>query len=129
LRTAHSITKARNKIPINLINKHVKLRDDDKVVPIREAEYKINLVTIVYKLAFTNYLVYLTVIAQLSFNFVTSVIFIEFLKTIYLAIDSMLPLASNTIRSYIIEMYNEYKAIKAAKLQAVQGIIHFSFNL
>jgi len=26
-------------------------------------------------------------------------------------------------------MYNEYKAIKAAELQAVQGMIHFSFDL
>jgi ABC-type enterochelin transport system permease subunit len=111
------------------MDKHVKPRDNDKAVPVQEAEYKINLVTTVHKPAFTNHLVYLTVITQLSFNFVTSVIFIEFLKTIYPAIDSILPLAGNTIRSYIIEMYNEYKAIKAAELQAVQGMIHFSFDL
>jgi hypothetical protein len=63
LRTAHGITKTGNKIPINPMDKHVKPRDDDKAIPVREAKYTINLVTTVHKTPFTNALIYLTVIA------------------------------------------------------------------
>ena len=111
------------------MDRHVKPRDDDRAVPVREAEYTINLVTTVKQTPVTNALIYLTVIAQLSFNFVSSIIFIEFLKTIYPAIEKILPSAGNTVRKHIIEMYNDYKATKAAEVQAVQGMIHFSFDL
>ena len=115
------------------MDKHVKPRDDNQAVPVQDREittpYATNLVTNVHRIAFTKALIYLVVLAQLSFNFVTGLVFLEFLKVIYPKVDSVLPTAGNTIRSYIIEAYNEHKAKKKAELQVVKGMIHFSFDL
>ena len=111
------------------MDKHLKPRSDAKAVPVREAEYSVNLKTTVHKAPFTEALIYFTVLCQLSFNLVTSIIFTEFLKTMYPTVEKVLPQAANTIRQYILTMFNEYKKAKAAELQAVKGMIHFSFDL
>ena len=78
---------------------------------------------------FTEALVYVAVLCQLSFSLITSTIFIEFLKQLYPAIEKILLLASNIACKYIINIYNARKLKKQQELARVKGIIHFSFNL
>ncbi len=129
LKLAHGISQHGNKVPINPMDKHIKPRDDNRAVLIRESDYTINLVTTVHKDPITEALVYFAVLYQLSFSLVTGTLFIEFLKTLYPTIEKILLSASDTIRKYIIEMYTARKQQKLAQLARVQGIIHFSFDL
>jgi len=78
---------------------------------------------------FTEALVYVAVLCQLSFSLITSTIFIEFLKQLYPAIEKILLSASNIARKYIIDMYNARKLEKQQELVRVKGMIYFSFNL
>jgi len=78
---------------------------------------------------FTEALVYVAVLCQLSFSLVISTIFIEFLKQLYPAIEKILLLASNIACKYIINIYNARKLKKQQELARVKSIIHFSFNL
>ena len=78
---------------------------------------------------FTEALVYVAVLCQLSFSLVISTIFIEFLKQLYPAIEKILLSASNIARKYIIDMYNARKLEKQQELVRVKGMIYFSFNL
>jgi hypothetical protein len=112
LKGTHGITRHGNKIPINPMDKHIQPKEDASSVPIQEGDYTINLVTTVHRNPFTEALVYFAVICQLSFSLITSMIFIEFLKQLYPAIDKILPSASNIIRKYIIEMYMARKQEK-----------------
>jgi hypothetical protein len=129
LRVVHGITQHGNKAPINPMDKHVKPKEGNEAVSIRESDYTINLVTAVHRNPFTEALVHFAVICQLSLSLITSTIFIEFLKKLYPAIEKILPTASNTIRKYIIEMYMARKKEKLEELAKVKGMIHFSFDL
>jgi len=83
----------------------------------------------VHRNPFTEALVYVAVLCQLSFSLITSTIFIEFLKQLYPAIEKILLSASNIARKYIIDMYNARKLEKQQELVRVKGMIYFSFNL
>jgi len=61
---------------------------------------------------FTEALVYVAILCQLSFSLVISTIFIEFLKQLYPAIEKIFLLAFNITRKYIIDMYNTKKLKK-----------------
>ena len=128
LRT-HKIFKHKNKVLINLIDKHIRRKDNASIVLIRETNYAINLVIIAYRNPFTEALIYFTVICQVSFSLVTSTLFIKFLKNLYPTIEKILLFALNTVYKYILEIYIAKKQEKVQELAKVKGIIHFSFNL
>ena len=108
----YGIFKHRNKVPINLIDKHIRRKDNASTILIRETNYAINLVIIVYRNPFTEAFIYFAVICQVSFSLVTSTLFIEFLKNLYLTIEKILLFASNTVCKYILEMYTAKKQEK-----------------
>jgi hypothetical protein len=83
----------------------------------------------VHKNPFQDALVYFAVLCQLSLSLVTSIIFIEFLKQLYPAIQKILPLASDIIRKLIIETYAGKKEQKIKELARAKSMIHFSFDL
>ena len=58
----YKISKHRNKVPINLIDKHIRRKDNASIVLIRETNYAINLVIIVYRNPFTEAFIYFAVI-------------------------------------------------------------------
>ena len=108
----YKISKHRNKVPINLIDKHIGRKDNASTIPIRETNYAINLITIIHRNPFTKALIYFAVICQVSFFLVISTLFIEFLKNLYPAIEKILLFASNIVCKYILEIYTAKKQEK-----------------
>jgi len=62
LKGTYRITWHKNKVPINLIDKHIQPKEDASLVLIREGNYTINLVIIIYRNPFTKALIYFAVI-------------------------------------------------------------------
>jgi hypothetical protein len=123
----HGISKHGRKTPNMRFNPTT--RPVDQTPPIRQSESYVNLTTAVTLGPFKNALVAFVVICQVALSLVINEVFIEFLEIIYPSIRNLLPLASNTIRGWIMESFEARKGRLKQRLAKSNSMIHFSFDL
>lgn len=104
-------------------------RPADQTPSMRQSESYVNLTTAVMLGPFKNALVAFVVICQVALSLVINEVFIEFLEVIYPSIRNLLPLASNTIRGWIMESFEARKGRLKQRLAKSNSMIHFSFDL
>lgn len=125
LKRAHGITRHGKKTPTMPVDK-----DAIKVVSVRaEKEGYTNLVSVVSLKPLKEALIAWLVICQLSLSLAVNDLFIEFLEVLYPSVRTLLPLASNTIRSWIMASFVLRKSRMKETLHKAPSLIHFSFDL
>lgn len=125
LKRAHSITKHGKKTPTMPVNKDAAR----EVIARAEKEGYANLVSVLKVDSFKEALIAWIVICQLSISVAVNELFIKFLELLYPSIRTVLPSASNTIRSWIMASFTFQKCRIKEKLHKVSSLIHFSFDL
>lgn len=106
LRRCHGITKAGRKVPLKPKVPGGAVRE----VSLRgEKEGYSNLVRVLNFARFKEALIAWIVICQFSLSLAVNDLFVECLQTLYPAIATILPSASNTIRSWIMAAYEARK--------------------
>jgi hypothetical protein len=78
---------------------------------------------------FRTALITFLVICQLPFAFVVNTLFVEFLKVLYPAIETLIPKAGDTIRGWVLDAYRARKQDLIDELHRTKGMVHFSFDL
>lgn len=96
---------------------------------IRQAEAYVSFPTQVLINPFKDALIAFICICQISLGAMVSSLFVEFLRVIYPPITKLLPKATDTIRSWIMEAFNKRKERLKKDLQDAHSKIHFSFDL
>jgi hypothetical protein len=75
--------------------------------PLRQSEAYVQLTNAVKRDSFTDCLISFLVICQLSFSLIANALFIEFAEMLYPQVKNILPKAANTIRAYVIHIYEK----------------------
>lgn len=88
-----------------------------------------NLPIMVARQPFVEALVTFLVICQLSFALLVGDIFVGFLGVIYPKIKDLIPASSNTLRQWVIDMYEARKVKLKTDILASPSLVHFSFDL
>lgn len=88
-----------------------------------------NLSHMVKKQPFLDALVAFLVICQLSFTLLVGDLFVTFLQVLYPKISDLIPSSSNTLRSYVMDMFTERKKKLKTALHNSPSLVHFSFDL
>lgn len=79
--------------------------------------------------AFQSAVVSFVVICQLSLSLMVNDLFVELLACIYPTISRILPLASDTIRRWVMDAFAKRKQRLIADIGRSQSRVHFSFDL
>lgn len=126
---SHGITQNGRKTPLQQIVRE-KATENVRLVSTRaEKEGITNLVTAVKFGPFKNALVTWIVMCQLSLSLAVNELFIEFLQVLYPSVEALLPSASNTIRKWVLEAFEDRQKYIQEDLRKAISKIHFSFDL
>lgn len=125
LQRAHRITANGNKIP----REPLPFREQGAPVSIRANEAYVSIAHKFLENDFQKAVVAFVVICQLSLSLMVNDLFVELLKVIYPTIGKLLPLATGTIRTWVLNSFNLRKQRLKQDMARSLSRIHFSFDL
>jgi hypothetical protein len=134
LLNVHNISKHGNRVPKNtLAFKNAIEASAESTTPsttstIRQAEGFGNLAVNVLVEPFKKTLIAFLVICHMPFSLVGNLIFLEFLKILFPAIEKLMP-CSTTVREWIMDAFKDKREDLKKYLARSQSMIHFSFDL